>query len=50
MKWKEVRELFSNRFLLVSTLNIQPRLVYSVDEEQKKVTVLSVWSRYERGL
>lgn len=31
-------------------LNIQHRLVYSVDEEQKEVTILSVWSHYERGL
>lgn len=31
-------------------LNIQHRLVYSVDEENKEVTILSVWSHYERGL
>jgi len=31
-------------------LNIQHRLVYSMDEEQKEVTILSVWSHYERGL
>ncbi len=42
MKWKEVRELFSNRFLLVSTLNIQHRLVYSVDEEQKSNCFVSM--------
>ncbi|EPM6858978.1 Txe/YoeB family addiction module toxin [Enterococcus faecalis] len=31
-------------------LNIQHRLVYSVDEKTKTVTILSVWSHYERGL
>lgn len=31
-------------------LNIQHRLVYSIDEEQKEVTILSVWSYYERIL
>lgn len=31
-------------------LNIQHRLVYSVDEESKTVIILSVWSHYERGL
>ncbi len=31
-------------------LNIQHRLVYSVNEEQKEITILSVWSHYERGL
>lgn len=29
-------------------LNIQHRLVYSVDESAKTVTILSVWSHYER--
>lgn len=29
-------------------LNIQHRLVYSVDEAQKVITILSVWSHYER--
>nr|WP_258317304.1 Txe/YoeB family addiction module toxin [Enterococcus casseliflavus] len=31
-------------------LNIKHRLVYSVDEERKTITILSVWSHYERGL
>ncbi|WP_373894691.1 Txe/YoeB family addiction module toxin [Virgibacillus natechei] len=31
-------------------LNIQHRLVYNVDEDRKEVTILSVWSHYERGL
>lgn len=31
-------------------LNIQHRLVYSVDENSKVVTILSVWSHYERGI
>jgi Txe/YoeB family toxin of toxin-antitoxin system len=31
-------------------LNIKHRLVYSVDEESKTITILSVWSHYERGL
>jgi Txe/YoeB family toxin of toxin-antitoxin system len=31
-------------------INIQHRLVYSVDTEAKVVTILSVWSHYERGL
>lgn len=29
-------------------LNIQHRLVYRVDEESKTITILSVWSYYER--
>lgn len=29
-------------------LNIQHRLVYMVDEEQKVVKILSFWSHYER--
>lgn len=31
-------------------LNIQHRLVYSIDEQNKEITVLSVWSHYERGI
>lgn len=31
-------------------LNIKHRLVYSVDNENHIVTILSVWSHYERGL
>ncbi|WP_430604338.1 MULTISPECIES: Txe/YoeB family addiction module toxin [unclassified Enterococcus] len=31
-------------------INIQHRLVYSVDIEREIVTILSVWSHYERGL
>lgn len=31
-------------------LNIKHSLVYSVDEESKTITILSVWSHYERGL
>ena len=31
-------------------INIQHRLVYSADLEMKVVTILSVWSHYERGL
>ncbi|WP_231473208.1 Txe/YoeB family addiction module toxin [Enterococcus casseliflavus] len=31
-------------------LNINHRLVYSVEEESKTITILSVWSHYERGL
>jgi len=31
-------------------LNIQHRLVYSVNEDEKTVIILSVWSHYERGL
>lgn len=31
-------------------LNIQHRLVYSIDEESKVITILSVWSHYERGI
>jgi len=31
-------------------INIQHRLVYSVDKEENVVVILSVWSHYERGL
>lgn len=31
-------------------LNIKHRLVYEVDEERKTITILSVWSHYERGI
>ncbi|MBO1103302.1 Txe/YoeB family addiction module toxin [Enterococcus hirae] len=31
-------------------INIQHRLVYSVDTEENVVVILSVWSHYERGL
>ncbi|WEI91610.1 Txe/YoeB family addiction module toxin [Enterococcus casseliflavus] len=31
-------------------LNIKHRLVYSVEEESKTITILSVWSHYERGI
>lgn len=31
-------------------LNIQHRLVYSVDEISQVVVILSLWSHYERGL
>ncbi|WP_438785617.1 Txe/YoeB family addiction module toxin [Enterococcus sp. DIV0421] len=30
-------------------LNIKHRLVYSMDEESKTITLLYVWSHYERG-
>lgn len=31
-------------------INIQHRLVYSVDIKENVVVILSVWSHYERGL
>lgn len=31
-------------------INIMHRLVYSVSEEEKTVTIQSVWSHYERNL
>lgn len=31
-------------------LNIQHRLVYSVNEDNKEILILSVWSHYERGI
>lgn len=31
-------------------LNIQHRLVYSVDAIENVVTIVSVWSHYERGM
>lgn len=31
-------------------INIKHRLVYSVSEEEKTVTIQSVWSHYERNL
>ena len=31
-------------------LNIQHRLVYTVDDSSKQVNILSVWSHYERGM
>ena len=31
-------------------LNIQHRLVYNVDEDNKEILILSVWSHYERGI
>ncbi|MDT2614550.1 Txe/YoeB family addiction module toxin [Enterococcus dongliensis] len=31
-------------------LNIKHRLVYEVDEESETITILSVWSHYERGI
>ncbi|MCR1913396.1 Txe/YoeB family addiction module toxin [Enterococcus faecium] len=31
-------------------INIQHRLVYSVDTEENVVVILSIWSQYERGL
>lgn len=31
-------------------INIQHRLVYSIDEPSQTVTILSVWSHYERGM
>lgn len=31
-------------------INITHRLVYSIDEVNKEITILSVWSHYERGL
>ena len=31
-------------------LNIHHRLVYSVDEDEKEVTILSLRSHYERGI
>lgn len=31
-------------------LNIQHRLVYDVNEEDRIIVILSVWSHYERGV
>ena len=31
-------------------INIQHRLVYSIDIKENVVVILSVWSHYERGL
>lgn len=37
----DLREYYSRR------INIQHRLVYKVDEENKQVQILSIWSHYE---
>lgn len=40
----DLRGLYSRR------INIKHRLVYQVEEEEKVVRILSLWSHYEQGL
>ena len=37
----DLKECYSRR------INVQYRLVYKIDEEEKKIRILSMWSHYE---
>ena len=39
----DMQGLYSRR------INVQHRLVYTVNEEEKTIKILSLWSHYERG-